>query len=555
MLPCNLGGQATLLLTTIIATLSIEDGWAFLRNFEVRQSSGSKIPLWKQRACEKPQNLKANAHYLCDEEGDFTCLPGWQGDLCQVPMCRRGCDPMNGYCHRPGECRCRIGYSGEMCETCIPLPGCQHGDCTKPFECICKPGWAGLFCTEPTCRSGCHSTRGYCEAPGECRCRIGYAGRTCSECATMPGCQQGTCTKPLECLCLPGYTGLLCQTPLCASDCSTQHGYCRKPGECRCKVGWTGSQCDKCFPYPGCANGDCEAPWECNCHSGWGGMLCDEKLSYCTDNPGTCENEGKCLSVSREGGSFRCLCRQGYLGKNCEIRDDFLLTSLAPQLITPPPLELGLELDDVRSVDTDVNEGVPDASGNTVGQVEKLPAAVPAPTTLTPGTAPPSIATTRTTATTSTMATFPAAGAGSVPGSHNTTYKALSVAASLPDGATSMGHAATTPKATAAKAMAGAKGNATSWAVPSLVPGPTESSTDFAGHVQKKETSAPAVPTTPKGVTTTFTSRKDGPAAVEDDDDDDDEEDAEYEEDDEENEDEKDEEEVDGSDQFLPNKF
>ncbi|XP_026848694.1 neurogenic locus protein delta [Drosophila persimilis] len=372
MLPCNLGVPATVLLTTMITTLSIEDSDAYRRNFEVRQSSNSKIPLWKKRACEKPQNNKANSHYVCDEEGDFTCLPGWQGDLCQVPMCRRGCDPMNGYCQRPGECRCRIGYSGEMCDKCIPLPGCQHGDCTKPFECICKPGWSGLFCTEPSCRSGCHSTRGYCEAPGECRCRIGYAGRTCGECATMPGCQHGTCNKPLECLCLPGYTGLLCQTPLCASDCSKQHGYCRRPGECRCKVGWTGSQCDKCFPYPGCANGDCEAPWECNCHPGWGGMLCDEKLSYCVENPETCENEGKCVSVSREDGSYRCLCRQGYLGKNCEIRDDFLLTSVAPLRITPPPLPL--ELDDVVA-------GVPDDSdngngnGNTMGgQVEKFPA-------------------------------------------------------------------------------------------------------------------------------------------------------------------------------------
>ncbi|XP_030378339.1 delta-like protein 1 [Scaptodrosophila lebanonensis] len=360
----------TIFLLPLALLVALTDVEAFRRNFDARQSSNTHIPLWKQRACEKPQKYKANSHYICDEKGDVKCLPGWQGDLCQVPMCRRGCDPMNGYCQRPGECRCRIGYTGDMCDKCIPLPGCQHGTCNKPFECLCKPGWDGLFCTEPSCRAGCHSTRGYCEAPGECRCRIGWAGRTCGECSTMPGCQHGTCSKPLECNCLPGYTGLLCQTPLCASDCSKQHGYCRRPGECRCKVGWTGTQCDKCFPYPGCVNGDCEAPWECNCHAGWGGMLCDERLNYCADNPDTCENEGKCISLSREDGSYRCLCKQGYLGKNCEIRDEFLLTSVAPPRITPPP-----EVDRERepAIRPELAAGALDDNSREMEQATKLP--------------------------------------------------------------------------------------------------------------------------------------------------------------------------------------
>ncbi|XP_073828408.1 C901 [Musca autumnalis] len=307
-----------------------------VQNYDTKYTKAN-VPLWKQRACEKAQKQKANSHYICDDKGDVKCLPGWQGDLCQVPMCRKGCDPMNGYCQRPGECRCRIGYTGELCDKCIPLPGCQHGDCTKPFECICRPGWDGLFCTEPSCREGCHNTRGYCEAPGECRCRIGWAGRNCSDCAVLPGCQHGTCNKPLECHCLPGYTGLLCQMPICAADCHKQHGYCKKPGECRCKVGWTGPKCDQCFPYPGCVNGDCEKPWECNCKPGWGGILCDEALTYCKENPNTCENGGKCISLTKEDGSYHCQCRQGYLGKNCEIVDEFMLTSTAAPRITPPP--------------------------------------------------------------------------------------------------------------------------------------------------------------------------------------------------------------------------
>ncbi|XP_059223576.1 delta-like protein A [Stomoxys calcitrans] len=309
------------------------------QNYDTNKyNTKASVPLWKQRACEKAQKQKANSHYICDDKGDVKCLPGWQGDLCQVPMCRKGCDPMNGYCQRPGECRCRIGYSGELCERCIPLPGCQHGDCTKPFECICRRGWDGLFCTEPSCREGCHNTRGYCEAPGECRCRIGWAGRNCSECAVLPGCQHGTCNKPLECNCMPGYTGLLCQLPICSADCHKQHGYCKKPGECRCKVGWTGPKCDQCFPYPGCVHGDCSKPWECNCKAGWGGILCDEPLSYCKENPLICENGGRCISLTKEDGNYHCECRQGYLGKNCEIVDEFMLTSTAAPRITPPPL-------------------------------------------------------------------------------------------------------------------------------------------------------------------------------------------------------------------------
>lgn len=63
---------------------------------------------------------------------------GWQGDLCDVPICRKGCDPMRGYCKRPGECRCSLGFYGDKCDRCIPLPGCQHGYCNVSFECLCN---------------------------------------------------------------------------------------------------------------------------------------------------------------------------------------------------------------------------------------------------------------------------------------------------------------------------------------------------------------------------------------------------------------------------------
>ncbi|XP_026741553.1 delta-like protein B [Trichoplusia ni] len=277
------------------------------------------LPKWKKQACELPAVQSEHSHYVCDDKGEPKCLPGWQGDLCDVPICKKGCDPLQGYCKRPGECRCKLGFYGERCNKCIPLPGCQHGYCNESFECICKQGWDGLFCSEPICRSDCHATRGFCEMPGECRCKLGWAGKTCRSCQQLPGCQHGYCDKPLECKCLPGYTGLLCQTPICSAGCHTERGYCRRPGECRCKVGWTGTFCNECHRYPGCLHGTCNKPWECICKEGWGGMLCDEELNYCEKNPDTCQNGGECQSLESGEGSFRCHCKPGTTGKNCEI--------------------------------------------------------------------------------------------------------------------------------------------------------------------------------------------------------------------------------------------
>lgn len=106
------------------------------------------VPKWKKQACEIPSSQNEHSHYVCDDDGDVKCLPGWQGDLCDVPICRKGCDPQQGYCNRPGECRCKLGFYGERCDRCIPLPGCQNGGCTASFECVCNRGWDGLFCSE-----------------------------------------------------------------------------------------------------------------------------------------------------------------------------------------------------------------------------------------------------------------------------------------------------------------------------------------------------------------------------------------------------------------------
>ncbi|ERL88955.1 delta-like protein 4 [Dendroctonus ponderosae] len=303
---------------------------------------GKYVPKWKKQACELPSSHSEYSHYICSDDGEVKCLPGWNGDLCDVPKCRSGCDPMQGYCNRPGECLCKLGYYGNKCNKCIPLPGCQHGYCNSSFECICHEGWDGLFCSEPICRQDCHQARGYCNEPGDCKCRLGWSGRTCKDCQVLPGCVHGYCEKPLECKCYPGYSGILCQTPICSKTCHKERGYCRKPGECRCKVGWWGKNCEKCFPYPGCVNGTCNRPWECNCQKGWGGMLCNEALTYCEDNSDICKNGAKCVSLTHDDGSYRCLCREGTYGRHCEF-SDLTIMSQSPMNLSSKPGTIDLK--------------------------------------------------------------------------------------------------------------------------------------------------------------------------------------------------------------------
>lgn len=48
------------------------------------------------QACELPSSQNEYSHYTCDDNGDVKCKPGWQGDLCDVPICKKGCDPLQG---------------------------------------------------------------------------------------------------------------------------------------------------------------------------------------------------------------------------------------------------------------------------------------------------------------------------------------------------------------------------------------------------------------------------------------------------------------------------
>lgn len=239
---------AVSLLLLLAVMLTVSDG--------VDAARQRYVPKWKKQACEIPSSQNEHSHYVCDDDGDVKCLPGWQGDLCDVPICRKGCDPQQG--KSIVHIIPNITFS---CDTESPI--FQHQvtatDRTSAaaswafmanvaiaaFRCLAvrmaaamlpsnvsaiaagtvssvrnvrakntdyKCTWCLInwFAVTAICRSDCHQTRGYCELPGECKCRLGWAGPTCKECQVLPGCQHGTCSQPLECKCKPGWMGILC---------------------------------------------------------------------------------------------------------------------------------------------------------------------------------------------------------------------------------------------------------------------------------------------------------------------------------------------------------
>ncbi|XP_076841773.1 protein jagged-2 isoform X2 [Brachyhypopomus gauderio] len=118
--------------------------------------------------------------------------------------------------------------------------------------------------------------------------------------------------------CLEGWIGPDCKKAICRPGCSELYGTCAAPGQCTCKYGWQGPLCDECVPYPGCVHGTCTNKWECNCEKNWGGLLCNKDLNYCGSHR-PCVNGGACTNT--EPDEYRCICPEGYWGKNCEMAE------------------------------------------------------------------------------------------------------------------------------------------------------------------------------------------------------------------------------------------
>lgn len=63
-------------------------------------------------------------------------------------------------------------------------------------------------------------------------------------------------------------------------------------------------------------------------------MLCDQELKYCDKNEDVCENGATCVSLTEEDGNYRCLCAEGFTGRNCEVATQVEQAVVSP---TAPP--------------------------------------------------------------------------------------------------------------------------------------------------------------------------------------------------------------------------
>ncbi|CAF3647199.1 unnamed protein product [Rotaria sordida] len=172
---------------------------------------------------------------------------------------------------------------------------------TVDFLLYCSPNYYGNDC-EIFCSP---NEQGYeCDLnTGQKICKHGYFGQDCLSdvraCEDQPCVNNGTCVVYLRsylCQCQKGFTGRSCEIAIKTIDhiCNRAtciHGDCTRDGHCICHIGWTSKNCNRRFmKESGCASRPC-------LHNS------------------TCEN----LIGTNQLSTYRCHCRIGYIGRNCEV--------------------------------------------------------------------------------------------------------------------------------------------------------------------------------------------------------------------------------------------
>jgi hypothetical protein len=297
---------------------------------------------------------------ICSQPDHCVCLPGYEGDYCNITSCGDvPADSPNvcsgkGLCIAPDVCECTENYFGDDCgdTTCFGTISTHHdvcigGVCVGFNDCECVGGFFGATCDTTTCFSKLSNDSSVCNGNGECvgldtcECYLGYDGEQCETplCNFLPPTDpdvcngRGSCTASETCECQAGFSGAYCQFYSCYGQseidptvCS-ENGQCDSIDNCTCRTGYSGQECqviagESCFGKSELdtarvcgGNGECTAHDTCTCASGYTGNQCQYPLcnNVASNKLNVCGGRGHCSAPNT------CECRSGYSGSDCEV--------------------------------------------------------------------------------------------------------------------------------------------------------------------------------------------------------------------------------------------
>ncbi|KAB0799990.1 hypothetical protein PPYR_07870 [Photinus pyralis] len=337
-------------------------------NFEITASISDTVNATTFRELPKldkirlPDNTTVN---VAIDHSDFRCPSGHVRRKMRCVQCPKGTfhNVSTGTCHS-----CPIGFYSDKpgqssCTICPVNHSTKRLHSKSISACIahCPPGThsrrrilkptkhhPNTTITHMTLRPHCRSCSiGHYQANyGQLSCRACPDGYTTPShkstsleecilaethiCNSSSVCNTGKCVEEdsfyYSCSCDNQYIGSHCETKVskCASNPCLNDGICTPTSEdafnCQCKEGYSGEICeeveDRCSKN--CLNGGkCDKNDDdvemCVCLEGFAGSFCETKWSYCST--GICEH-GTCREDTQ---GYRCLCRDGYMGKRCNI--------------------------------------------------------------------------------------------------------------------------------------------------------------------------------------------------------------------------------------------
>lgn len=233
---------------------------------------------------------------------------------------------------------------------CISAPCANHGICQSrkrrgesgvvapgdaKYACVCASGWAGITCEQDV---------------DECSSSPCANGARCLDSSTdeesMPNDEPLVPAGVFRCICLGYWGGQHCaeDTRDCLSAPCQNGGGCEpRPDSdagrrslaepsflCDCAVGFAGLLCQldvvECASGPCLHDGTCVEPipghYKCHCRRGYTGGNCEVEVTHSPCDSTPCDNGGACVETTIGAGShtlasYKCACQAGYAGMLC----------------------------------------------------------------------------------------------------------------------------------------------------------------------------------------------------------------------------------------------